>query len=140
MKKKNEDNEMLKDDEVLREIGMTDGPRIVGGLEMRPITALSMSWIRRMNIFTDDTLDELIRTAAFAYLHTEEKEKIRCVIWNRDQFYNAVDEWLDEHAPKHHSALEPFADAMAQAIELYSASESKAQHPSPGDALHSKNA
>lgn len=135
-----DNTDLLTDDEALRESAMTDGPRALpGGLTLRPITALSMSWLRRLGIFTDPAFDELFRTAAFAYLHTEELKKVRTTIRDRDAFLDSVDEWIMRVAPGHHSALEPFAGAMEEAINLYTASESRAKHPSTGTGSPEKN-
>ena len=125
------DTDLLTDDEALREQALTEGPRRVGNHTLRPVTAMTMSWLRRNRVFTDEAFDEIFRIAAYAYLHTAPKKDIRAVVNDRAAFIDAVDAWLEKNAPQHHSTLEPFAEAMAQAIDMYSASSTMAKNPSP---------
>ena len=123
-------NEDLRtDDEILREIGMTEGPKKVSRFKLRPVTALSLSWMQRNKLFDDDFGDMLMKTAAFAFLHTEDKAKIRSVVNDRLPFIGAVDEWMDENI-RHHSELEPVSAEMTDALDRYMASITSAAHPS----------
>lgn len=122
-------SELQTDDEVLRESGMTDGKRKVGNITLRPMTALSLSWLQRNHVFDDETGDTMSKTAAFVYLHSQPKELIRAVVNNRSQFLNAVDEWIDKNIP-HHSALEPYSDLMSESMNAYLAAVSTSANPS----------
>lgn len=127
----------MKDDEVLREEGMTDGPKKIGNITLRPITALSLSWMQRNEIFSDSVGDMLQKTAAFAFLHSEDKTKIRSVVNDRVAFINAVDDWIDANIP-HHKNLEPISEIMNQALESYMAAISVPVYPS-NESTSSKN-
>jgi hypothetical protein len=122
-------DELKTDDAILREIGMTEGPRKVSRFKLRPVTALSLSWMQRNNLFDDECGDKLMKTAAFAFLHCEDKSKIRSVVNDRLPFLGAVDEWMDENI-KHHSELEPVSQEMTDALDRYMASVTTAANPS----------
>jgi len=121
MKKKNQ--ELEKDDEILREEGMTDGPAAIGGIEMRPITALSVSWMQRNDVFAD-TRDMIWKSAAFAFLHSAPFPKIRQVVNDREKFIDAVDVWIEENM-EHHSEATAIASAMSAAFSRYMSSASE---------------
>jgi hypothetical protein len=123
MKKKTADIELVKDDEILREEGMTDGPTKVMGLEMRPITALSVSWMQRNEIFSDSK-DMIWKSAAFAFLHSAPRAKVRSVVNDRESFTQAVDEWIDENI-QHHLQTTELATAMNAAFTRYMAAASE---------------
>ena len=123
MKKKTADIELAKDDEILREEAMTDGPTKVMGLEMRPITALSVSWMQRNEIFSDSK-DMIWKSAAFAFLHSAPRAKVRSVVNDRESFTQAVDEWIDENI-QHHLQTTELATAMNVAFNRYMAAASE---------------
>ena len=129
--KKNKDNELQKDDEILRIQAMEDGPKIVNGRTMRPITALTISWMQRNEVFSGN-MDLIWKSAAFAYLHSEPYSAIRSVVNDRETFVNAVDSWIEKNMA-HHLEVGSMSDAMNSAFELYNASatESKAGSGSP---------
>ena len=124
--KKIKDNELEKDDEILRIQAMEDGPKIVNGRTLRPITALTISWMQRNEVFSG-TMDLVWKSAAFAYLHSEPYSAIRSVVNDRSAFINAVDSWIENNMI-HHLEISAMTDAMNAAFELYNASatESKA--------------
>ena len=126
-----ETNDLKKDDEVLREIGFTDGPKKVMKFILRPVTPCSLSWLQRNKVFDGDFGDMIMKTAAFAYLHSAEKQEIRSVVNSRVAFLAAVDEWIEEHI-LHHRDLEPVAEAMNEALECYMAATTTAANPSAG--------
>lgn len=128
---KNKNIELLKDDELTREKGFTDGPKQVSKFELRPVTALSLSWLQRNKVFDGSIGDNLQRTAAYAFLHHADKSLIRGVVNDHREFLEAVDEWMDEHIA-HHSELEPVAAAMSEALECYMAATTTAAIPSTG--------
>ena len=124
--KKNKDNELEKDDEILRTQAMEDGPKIVNGRILRPITALTISWMQRNEVFSGN-MDLVWKSAAFAYLHSEPYSSIRSVVNDRGAFINAVDSWIENNMI-HHLEISAMTDAMNADFELYNASatESKA--------------
>lgn len=124
--------EYKTDDEAIREIGFTDGPKQVLGLTLRPVTALSLSWLQRNNVFSDSFGDMLQKTAAFTFLHSAEKQAIRNVVNDRAQFLNAVDDWI-ESTVSHHTELEPYAVLMNESLEHYMAATTRPLNPSGGN-------
>lgn len=124
MKKKTADIELVKDDEILREEAMCDGPaKILGGLELRPITALSVSWMQRNEIFSDSK-DMIWKSAAFAYLHSAPKSDIRRVVNDREAFMEAIDTWIDKNL-SHHLQSAELATAMNEAFTRYMSAASE---------------
>jgi hypothetical protein len=117
MKIKNQNNELIKDDEILREEAMTDGPMTIAGLVLRPITALSVSWMQRNNIFSDN-MDLIWKSAAFAYLHSTPFAEIRAVVNNRAEFTDAVDSWIQKHIV-HHNEISEITEVMNVAFKRY---------------------
>jgi hypothetical protein len=131
-------DDMTLDDEVLRENAMTEGPKRVSKFILRPITPTSFSWIQRMGLFEDGNCDAVQVAAAYAFLHTEDKKEIRHLVCNRDRFFEAVDEWIDEKVT-HHTELEPVSDAMNDAVQTYIAATTTAHSPSDAGASGAKN-
>jgi hypothetical protein len=123
MKRKNQNIELAKDDEILREEGMADGPMKISGIELRPITALSVSWMQRNEVFSD-AKDLIWKTCAFAFLHSAPKPEIRAVVNNKESFAEAVDEWIDENI-SHHLQTGEIASGMNAAFQRYSSSASE---------------
>ena len=128
------DTELQTDEEALRLQGMTDGAKSIPslGLTMRPMTALSLSWMQRNRIFDDDSSDMMQKTASFAYLHSEDKDTIRGVVNDRAKFMDAIDQWIDNKI-SHHSQLEPFATEMNSAFEAYMSAQSNGGGTYQGD-------
>ena len=123
MKNKNTDMELEKDDEILREESMTDGVKKVMGLEMRPITALSVSWMQRNEIFSD-TKDMIWKTAAFAFLHSAPYPTIRESVNDKSAFVDAVDAWIEKNL-NHHLQSAELAAEMNEAFTRYMAAASE---------------
>lgn len=123
----------MTDDEAMREQGMTSGTTKIGKIKLRPMTALTLSWLQRNRVFDDNTGDTLSKTAAFVFLHSEPKEEIRAVVNSREKFSEAVDEWMERNVI-HHSELEQYSAIMAESMETYMASVSKAANPSTSPA------
>lgn len=118
--KKKPNTELMKDDEALREEAACDGPILVGGIELRPITALSLSWMQRNKVFSDEK-DTIWKSAAFAFLHSEPFSKIRAVVNSPSDFIDAVDIWIESNM-KHHAELLKFTSAMKEAFDRYTVS------------------
>jgi len=116
--------ELLTDDEALREQGMTQGDKKISGITIRPMTALSLSWLQRNDVF-GDTGDSMQKTAAFVYLHSQPRDVIRAVVNDRAAFLDAVDDWIEANFP-HHSQLSPYSDLMSEAMNTYLAASSSA--------------
>jgi hypothetical protein len=122
--------ELLTDDEALREQGMTQGDKKISGITIRPMTALSLSWLQRNDVF-GDTGDSMQKTAAFVYLHSEPREVIRAVVNDRAAFLNAVDDWIEVNFP-HHAQLSPYSDLMTESMNAYLAASSTAVQEAGG--------
>jgi len=118
--KKNKDNDLVKDDEILRIQAMEDGEKIIAGKKMRPITALTISWMQRHRVFSDE-MDMIWKASAFAFLHCEDFSRIRNVINDHIKFVEAVDIWIEKNL-KHHFETNEIADAMNNAFAVYMSS------------------
>lgn len=121
--KKKIDTEMLKDDEVLREEAMADGPAKVLGLEIRPVTALTVSWMQRNEIF-GDAKDLIWKSAAFGFLHSAPFSEIRAVVNDKSAFIDAVDAWIEKNI-RHHLQTSDLAEVMNKAFSRYMSSASE---------------
>lgn len=122
--KKIKNTELLKDDEILREESMCDGRiQILGDLEMRPITALTVSWMQRNEIFAESK-DMIWKSSAFAYLHSEPLVAIRMIVNEKADFIQAVDVWIEKNL-RHHLQATELATAMNTAFSRYMASASE---------------
>lgn len=120
-------NDLLTDDEALRERAMADGPRQVRSWTLRPMTALSVSWCQRNDIFGQGK-DMIYQVAAFVLLHTEPLPRIRGIVNKPDLFAEAVDAWIEKNLT-HHIELPELTRAMNEAYQLYMASASTADIP-----------
>lgn len=116
--------EYEKDDEILREEGITDGTKTIIGIDFRPVTALSVSWMHRNEIFSDKK-DLIWKSAAFAFLHSAPFPAIRSVVNDKTTFIDAVDVWIEKNI-SHHTELDAVGVAMNDGFKAYAAS---ASHP-----------
>jgi len=112
---------MMLDDDELREVAMSTGPKKIGSLTLRPMTPVSLSWLQRNHVFDDDQGDTIQKTAAYVFLHSQAKEVIRGVVNNRAAFADAVDDWIDETF-KHHTELNEYIEHMTESMQSYLAS------------------
>ena len=112
-----ENQDLVKDDEILRIQAMEDGPKKINGRTMRPITALTISWMQRNEVFSGE-MDPVWKAAAFTFLHSEPMSTIRGVVNDRDTFINAVDSWIEKNM-KHHHETTGMSEAMGAAFDLY---------------------
>tara|TARA_R110000868_G_scaffold121712_1_gene322791 strand:- start:601 stop:999 length:399 start_codon:yes stop_codon:yes gene_type:complete len=128
--KKTKNNELEKDDEILRIQAMEDGEKLILGKKMRPVSALSVSWMQRNNVFAE-TRDLIWKASAFAYLHCEDFSKIRAVINNQSSFTDAVDVWIEKNVV-HHFEINAIADAMNKAFQVYMSSASSKEGTGSG--------
>ena len=120
--KKNKNEEVMKDDEVLRIQSFTDGNKVVSRWEFRPVTALTISWMQRNSIFTDKH-DLIWKSSAFAFLHSAPFSEIRKCVNDESDFIDAVDCWIEKNL-KHHSEIEEIGKSMNEAFAMYMASTS----------------
>jgi hypothetical protein len=96
---------------------------------MRPITALTISWMQRNEVFSGD-MDPVWKAAAFTFLHSEPMSTIRGAVNDRDTFINSVDSWIEKNM-KHHHETTAMSDEMGKAFDLYN-SASPASQPGEG--------
>jgi hypothetical protein len=120
---KNKNIELLKDDESLREQGMTSGPAAAGRWELRPTAATEVSWMQR-NKLLEPAMDILWRASAFAYLHSTPRPEIRKVVNDHDAFVEAVDRWMDKNDPDA-TEIKQLISAMNTRIEEWFASSNE---------------
>jgi len=114
----NTENELITDDDLLREQAMCDGPKLVSKFKLRPVSALSFSWMQRTRVFDDTQGDVMQKTACYAYLHCADKAEIRGVVNNLGKFLDRVDTWIEENIVSH-KELNPVSDEMMEAINRY---------------------
>jgi hypothetical protein len=131
MKTKNQNTDTEIDDDELRIAGITDGPKHVAGRDLRPITALTISWMQR-NKFFDPDKDNIWKAAAFMFLHSEPFPKIRGVVNDRSAFLDAVDVWIEKNIPDQHT-VRAMATDMEQAFNLYMAATSHSEGSESGN-------
>jgi hypothetical protein len=106
---------------------MTDGNKLVAEREYRPVTALTVSWMQRNDVFNDKK-DMIWRASAFAFLHSEPLPAIRAVVNEREDFSNAVDSWIEKNITHHLSVVE-MSKAMNSAFDLYMSAASELATP-----------
>jgi hypothetical protein len=131
MKTKNQNTETEIDDDELRIQGITEGPKLVAGRELRPITALTISWMQRNKFFAPDK-DNIWKSAAFMFLHSEPFTKIRSVVNDRAAFLDAVDIWIEKNMPDQRT-VRAMATDMDQAFNLYMAATSHSEGTESGN-------
>jgi len=129
-KKKTDPNEFETDDEALREEAIGDGETKIEKWTLRPVTALTISWMQRNRLF-DDEKDLIWRASAFGFLQSEDLPTVRAVVNNRDEFAAAVDDWIEANI-EHHNEVMELGKAMTQAFSRYMSSVSKVKGSSPG--------
>lgn len=131
-KPKNTDtDELTTDDEALRIQGMEDGPKQVAGRELRPISALTLSWMQR-NKFFGEGRDLIWKCAAFMLLHSEPIPKVRSVVNDHEAFMLAVDQWIEKNI-LHRDDVQTLSKAMDEAFELYMSASTHSQGTAAGN-------
>jgi hypothetical protein len=134
MKQKNKNtdtDELTTDDEILRTKGMEDGPKQVAGRELRPISALTLSWMQR-NKFFGEGRDLIWKCAAFMFLHSEPIPKVRSVVNDNDAFMITVDQWIEKNI-LHRDDVQTLSKAMDEAFELYMSASTHSQGTAAGN-------
>ncbi|MEN9535095.1 MAG: hypothetical protein RLZ22_157 [Verrucomicrobiota bacterium] len=122
---KNTKIELVKDDEILREQGMTSGPAKAARWELRTTAATEVSWMQRNKVLQPE-MDILWRACAFAYIHEAPRVEIRKVINDHDTFIEAVDRWMDKNDPTS-ADIKELVSMMNTRIEEWFASSSEHQ-------------
>jgi hypothetical protein len=133
--KKNKDNELLTDDEIIRVQAFEDGDKEIGKWKLRPITALSISWMQRHNVFNDDK-DMIWKASAFAFLHSVPFDEIRGCVKDKEAFIDAVDCWIESNIV-HHSEIEGITTEMNHAFSIYTTSHSTQSKSKKGSSSNS---
>ena len=118
-----------RDDEILREQGMTSGESLAGRWTLRPTAATEVSWMQRNKVM-EPIMDILWRAAAFASIHSELKPKVRAVVNDRSDFVEAVDKWMESNNPNA-SEIKTLAAAMNDRIEEWFSSSSELAESGP---------
>lgn len=118
-----------RDDEVLRERGMTSGDQSVSRWEFRATSATEVSWMQRNKVM-EPVMDVFWRAAAFAFIHSEPKAKVRAVINDRKDFVEAVDKWMDNNNPTS-GEIKALSDAMKDRLEEWFSSSSELSDTGP---------
>jgi len=118
--KKKSASTLEKDDEVLRMEAMSSGDQKINNLVYRPVTALTVSWMQRNNVF-DPEKDLVWKAAAYAAIHTEPMNELRAVINDKAKFLDYVDTWIEKNV-KHHTYMNAVGVAMSNAFAEYMSS------------------
>lgn len=126
-KTKPEINDLETDDEILREQGMTAGPRSASKWTLRPVTALTVSWMQRNSVFAEHR-DMIWKAAAFGFLHSAPPARIRSVVNDPAAFTSAVDNWIEENIG-YHTEITTLSDLMNAAFQEYMAATSEPLRP-----------
>jgi hypothetical protein len=111
------------DDEALRERGLTAGPAAASKWTLRPVTALTVSWMQRNAVFGEHR-DMIWKAAAFGFLHSAPPARIRSVVNDPAAFTSAVDTWIEESIT-HHNEITELSDLMNAAFSEYMSSASE---------------
>lgn len=129
-KKAKTDLDEMTDDEALRERAMTNEGSILDSLNIRPMTVTTISQMRRNGFF--DVTDEMQQTSIFGFVHSADKQSVRSVVNNKDEFLSAVDDWMEMNFT-HHKQMEPLTKVMSEALEEYMAAMSNGETPYKGN-------
>ncbi len=119
-------DELLTDDEVLREAGMREGTRKTGKWKLRPCVPGTISIIRSNML---EKRDEFWFVAAFAFVHIAPIEDVLAVDSDQIAFNKAVRRWQLDNLTTIDEQNELSA-LVSAAWEKVNAAETKAQHAS----------
>jgi len=121
-------DELIKDDEALRESAFTAQEIKVGDLILRPMTAGSFMQCRKAGIF--DSEDTLFWLSGYLYIHAADKKEIAFAVQDKNRFEAAIYAFADTQF-KHHSDIMELSEPVDAALKAYSAARSKPVYPSP---------
>lgn len=119
-------DELLTDDEVLREAGMREGTRKTGKWKLRPCVPGTISIIRSNML---EKRDEFWFVAAFAFVHIAPIEDVLAVDSDQIAFNKAVRRWQLDNL-KTIDEQNELSALVSAAWEKVNAAETKAQHAS----------
>ena len=119
-------NDLLTDDEVLREAGMREGTRNTGKWKLRPCVPGTISIIRSNML---EKRDEFWFVAAFAFTHIAPLDDVLAVDSDPIAFNRAVRRWQLDNLTTIDEQNELTAIVSA-AWDKVNAAETKAQHAS----------
>ena len=119
-------DDLLTDDEVLREAGMREGTRNTGKWKLRPCVPGTISIIRSNML---EKRDEFWFVAAFAFVHIAPLEDVLAVDSDQIAFNKAVRRWQLDNLTTIDEQNELTAIVSA-AWDKVNAAETKAQHSS----------
>jgi hypothetical protein len=119
-------NDLLTDDEVLREAGMREGTRNTGKWKLRPCVPGTISIIRSNML---EKRDEFWFVAAFAFTHIAPLDDVLAVDSDPIAFNRAVRRWQLDNLKTIDEQNELTAIVSA-AWDKVNAAETKAQHAS----------
>ena len=98
---KNKIEVLERDDEVLRNNGMTSGTQKCRRWDIRPTCAPEVSYMQDNGIIDGENgLGSVWRNSAFAFIHSAPKSEVLSCVRNRDAFVARVDKWMEENNPK----------------------------------------
>lgn len=126
-------NDLETDDEALRIVAMTGGEQATkAGPKLRATAALEISWMQRNGVL-EPVMDIIWRACAFAFIHSEDKAKVRSVANDKDGFQDAVDEWMEKTNPNA-DQIKEYSDLMNVRLqEWFASASSDGKEPSPGN-------
>jgi len=119
-------DDLLTDDEVLREAGMREGTRKTGKWKLRPCVPGTISIIRSNML---EKRDEFWFVAAFAFVHIAPLEDVLAVDSDQIAFNKAVRRWQLDNLTTIDEQNELSA-LVSAAWDKVNAAETKAQHAS----------
>jgi hypothetical protein len=129
-KKAKTDLDEMTDDEAVRERAMTNEGSILDSITIRPMTVTTISQMRRNGFF--DSVEEMQQTSIFGFIHSADKQAVRDVVNDKDEFLSAVDDWMEANFT-HHKQMEPLTKVMSEALEEYMAAMSNGETPFKGN-------
>lgn len=123
-----------RDDEVLRERGMTSGPTSAARWTLRTSAAREISWMQTGKVIRNDWMDEIWRASAYVYLHTAPTPEILKAIVSEESFIAAVYDWMAKENPSKKDLEEVMPSYSQRVGEWYSStSETTESGPNSGN-------
>lgn len=120
-----------RDDEVLRERGMTSGAMKCGRWELRPTCAPEVSWMQDNGVIVEDNgLGSIWRTSAFAFIHSAPKPEVVACVRDRDLFITSVDGWMAKNNPNGND-IKALSAVLNVRIEEWFSSSSEVSETGP---------
>lgn len=124
---KNKIEVLERDDEIIREQGMTSGPVKSCGFELRTTAVREVSWMERNGVSGESDMGVFWKTCAFAFIHSEPLPLVRSVVNDREAFIEKIDDWMDAHKLKASEIQTLAAEMNSRIMAYYSSSSSPAE-------------